>query len=200
MKYLLLSIATILFFINQSFAWTYYQKGKSTGELLNKHYTYGKGNPYAPRAKNPNKPYQPVFNPYHKSSFYNNHDKYSTRGENYNNTYQGNVGQQVNDLNSMVNPYGKYGNHFYEKYADHPYQAANASNPYNAYQTPYDPKSVRHNPKYSEQYYDSKGKKLGHGLSNSYKAKSIFNPYTHTPYHYPHAHNPHGENKVSPNQ
>lgn len=175
-----------------AYAWTYYKNRQAPSEVLNKANPYKAGNPFAPH----NQSYDRTqHNPYSPKSIYNNPEKYAAKIHDPYGKYRGTISPQVGHGKSVTNPYKKFGNHYEEGYADHPYRSTNSDNPYGLFQNPYNPKSVRNNPRYHLHYFDSNGRYLGHGKYDTYDNGSPFSPYSHNPYTPNHTTNPYGLNK-----
>lgn len=111
---------------------------------------YEAGNPYF--TTNHNNPYSEFRSPYDPGSVFNNETKYGARTYDSLGNFQGVLGQHVDEPNSIINPYGHYGNVYNNDNVRNPYNGQNANNPYSASRSPYDPTSVFNKNKYQKLY------------------------------------------------
>jgi hypothetical protein len=185
-----------IIYAQSTLAFTYYQQNQEPSFLLSQANPYTVNNPFGP--KNFRNPYHEFWNPYSPNSVRNDFQRFSAPIVNFDDTYQGRLSNSVKDPNTITNPYGRYGNAFSSRSVANQYQPIRRNNPYGEYQQVYNANSIRHNPKFSEHYYDSHGNYLGSALNNSYKNRdSIFDPYNHSAFNSTNATNPFGYNKTT---
>src|SRR6056297_2024131 len=142
-----------------AYGFTYFQKGQSPSELLQKGNRYQNKNIYN---NNDNlNAYSTFQNVYDPRSVRNNPDRYGYHVKTYNNKHLGTISPQSNHQNSITNPYGTHGNVYQKNHPSQPYKSQKWDNPYSNVQNPYYGKSFRNNQKYGLHLKDSNGKAVG---------------------------------------
>lgn len=195
MKILTLTLVMILMVLTvpYAYAFTYFQKGHSPSELLQKGNRYQNKNIYS--TKNNLNGYSTFQSPYKSDSVRNSPDKYGYHVKTYNNQKQGVIAPQVKGSNNITNPYGTHGNIYGKNHPSKPYTPQKWNNPYSNVQNPYHTKSFRNDHKYGLQLKDSNGKVLGANHPHSNQPNSVPNTYSHSPFEADNVQNPYGKNK-----
>lgn len=184
-----ISILLLLLSASQAFAWVSYQQNMSPQDFRDRGNSYGQNDLYS--TDNNNHPYSVFQNVYDKNSARNN-PKYSAHINSYDGKFQGNIGQQMHDSNSITNPYGQHGGVYKPNHPSKPYTPDKWNNPYSTFQKPYIPESIHNNSKYGVQYNDGYGHNIGATTaSGSYNASA----YQHSPFDPTSVQNPYGQNK-----
>lgn len=178
---LTMNLLLILAFGTNAFAFTFYKKDKSPSEISQYGNRYQSQFGYS--QQNNLHPYSTFQNPYNKNSARNNAEVYSAKVQSYGSEQSyGYVNSQLNQNKGINNPYSIEGNVYNPYHPAYPYGTQKPYSPYSKFQNPYNPNSLRNDPRYDIQYEDSDGKKLN-GDSTSFNNSpfnnnSIQNPYS----------------------
>lgn len=187
------SVIGLVSIMSTGHAWLYYQNNVTPRKLLQQANPYTTNNPYD--SQNFNSPYNTLKNPYEPASIYND-PKFAAPIYNQQEQFRGRATQLINKQVSVTNPYRTYGSAYDKNSFNPPYGANSSGNPYTVLQNPYDPRSFRNDPRFGQQYYDSKGNYLGSSLGNTYNNDlSITNLPEHSHFETYFTKNPYG-NKV----
>lgn len=162
----------------------FYQKNQSPNEVRQDARLFQ--NYFGYSNKNNLHPYSTFQNPYEPGSARNNVERYSARvwlrggKEPF-----GYLNSQTNQAKGLNNPYSEQGNGYNPNRPYAPYSQHRFNNPYNQFQSAYDPRSARNSPSYDIQYKDGFGNPINGNQTT----------YDHSPYNYNSLQNPYGPNR-----